>query len=149
MEKKTLQDYGQDLLDNIKFNIAALEELKIKISGEWQEEDAVYRFYHGSFKVYRLQALTKEIVQFLATLDPKESKYLATYFNVIVDRGTNLEFDLKHNGDWLGYARPILEAFWHAKYFLEMCIKYGKELEKAPRTLPSGWSAALYLYCIR
>ena len=29
---------------------------------------------------------------------------------------------------WLKYARPILEAFWHTKYFILMMFKYGQEL---------------------
>ena len=29
--------------------------------------------------------------------------------------------------------RPILEAFWHTKYFTQMMIKYAKELETRHR----------------
>jgi len=40
----------------------------------------------------------------------------------------------------------IAEAFFHAKFFLEMTVKYEKELEALPTTLPSGWAALLCLY---
>jgi len=30
-----------------------------------------------------------------------------------------------------------------------MCVKYGRELEKPPEILPSGWAAVLYLYGLR
>jgi len=42
-----------------------------------------------------------------------------------------------------------LEAFFHAKYFLEMACKYGRELAEPPETLPSGWAALLCLYGMR
>jgi hypothetical protein len=32
---------------------------------------------------------------------------------------------------------------------LEMAVKYGKELERPPNFLPSGWAALLYLYDLR
>jgi hypothetical protein len=43
----------------------------------------------------------------------------------------------------------MLEAFWHARFFVEMAVKYGRELEEPPSTLPSGWAALLYLYDLR
>ena len=50
---------------------------------------------------------------------------------------------------WLAVTRPILEAFFHALYFLEMAVKYGKELKYPPNRLPSGWASLLYLYNLR
>lgn len=41
------------------------------------------------------------------------------------------------------------EAFFHARFFLKMAVKYGEELDEAPSTLPSGWAALLYLYNLR
>jgi len=32
---------------------------------------------------------------------------------------------------------------------LDYAIKYGRELETAPRMLPSGWAAVLYLFNLR
>ncbi len=52
------------------------------------------------------------------------------------------------NPDWARHTRPILEAFFHARFFLEMAVRYAG-LEKAPTTLPSGWAALLCLYRIR
>jgi len=43
----------------------------------------------------------------------------------------------------------MLEAFFHAKYFLEMAVKYGKQLEEPPQRCPSGWASLLTLYKIR
>ena len=74
---------------------------------------------------------------------------LNTWFVAIVDEGTGREFALEHNRDWLRNTRPIVEAFLHAKYFLEMVVQYGRELEEPPALLPSGWASVLYLYGLR
>jgi hypothetical protein len=39
-------------------------------------------------------------------------------------------------------TRPILEAFFHAWFFLEMAVRYA-DLEKPPQILPSGYVALL------
>jgi hypothetical protein len=43
-------------------SIHALEELHIEVTSHWEEGDAVYRYYHGSFKVYSIQDCIKQIV---------------------------------------------------------------------------------------
>lgn len=41
----------------------------------------------------------------------------------------------------------MCEAFFHAKYFLEMAVKYGKELDKIPdEERPSGWAGLLCFF---
>ena len=52
---------------------------------------------------------------------------------------------MEMNQEWLEHTRPMCEAFFHAKYFLDMAVKYGESLEKAPDMLPSGWASVLYL----
>jgi hypothetical protein len=74
---------------------------------------------------------------------------LNRWFEQILAEGTGHEFDLAHNERWTEATRPIFEAFFHARYFLQMACKYGAELDEAPRTLPSGWTAVLHLYDIR
>ncbi len=54
-----------------------------------------------------------------------------------------------HNARWLEVTRPMLEAFFHAKYFLAMACRYGRELDEPPQVLPSGWASLLYLYGLR
>jgi len=53
------------------------------------------------------------------------------------------------NQRWGAATRPILEAFFHARYFLEMVCRYGRELNEPTDSLPSGWAAVLYLYGLR
>jgi hypothetical protein len=68
----------------------------------------------------------------------------------IVKQGTGREFDpIRTNDHWLEETRPVLEAFFHARYFLEMVCKYGRIIKESPQTMPSGWAAILYLYDIR
>jgi hypothetical protein len=71
------------------------------------------------------------------------------WFEEIVPAGTGIDFDVSHNDDWLPHTRPIVEAFLHARYFVEMMVKYGTEIETAPQMLPSGWAAILTLYGLR
>jgi hypothetical protein len=66
----------------------------------------------------------------------------------IVRDGTGKTFKTQDNEKWLAVTRPIVEAFFHARFFLEMAVIYGRELE-TPRTLPTGWAAFLYLYDLR
>ena len=74
---------------------------------------------------------------------------LNKWFQEIVGEGTGKTFEPEHNRDWTKFTRPIVGAFFHARYFLEMACKYGKELESPPACLPSGWAAVLYLYNLR
>ena len=71
---------------------------------------------------------------------------LCQWFEEIVTEGTGAEFDMDHNEDWTFHTKPIVEAFLHAKYFLEMMVKYGSELDAVPAVLPTGWAAVLCLY---
>ena len=50
---------------------AAVSQLFAEYSGHsWEYEDRIYRFYHGSFKVYWLQNGTTKITQALQALAP-------------------------------------------------------------------------------
>jgi len=142
MERK-----DNELLTNLKNKLPELEKLLGEINSEWHYEDLVYRFYHQSFKVYYAQNDTQRIVEALQLLMPDVK--LNKWFNELIAEGTGKAFTYEHNKDWLKHTRPMLEALFHAKYFLEMAVKYGKELEKAPNMLPSGWAAFLYLYDMR
>ncbi len=106
----------------------------------------MYRFYHQSFKVYGLQRHTEAIVQDLRDLLPGQP--LNPWFVEILERGTGAHFIQEHNRRWTEVTRPILEAFFHARFFLEMALRYG-DLVAPPNPLPSGYAALLYLYGLR
>jgi hypothetical protein len=138
---------AQPLLDAIKARLLELEALLKKVSSHWHAEDGFYRFYHQSWKVYGLQHDTLEIVEMLRSLMP--DRPLNDWFGQIIREGTGKEFKDEHNQRWLIETRPILEAFFHAKTMLELAVTYGREMESAPVSMPSGWAALLYLYTIR
>jgi hypothetical protein len=71
------------------------------------------------------------------------------WFQDIVKNGTGQEFRDEHNEHWPESTRPMLEAFFHARYFLEMVCKYGKQLNEPPTIIPSGWASVLYLFNLR
>jgi hypothetical protein len=141
----------EKLLKNIKDHMPELEEALERATSHWDYEDPIYRFYHHSFKVYHIQEQTESIVELLRKLSPEENKPMDKYFEEIYLEGThrNRVWQLEHNAIWTTTTRPFLEAFFHAKYFLEMVVKYGKELDEAPNSLPSGWASILCLYNLR
>ena len=113
------------------------------------EEDYVYRFYHQSFKVFSASSQIKQAKELFERLAP-DSCPLNDWFRAIADDAIGKEFDAAQtNQFWQAETRPILEAFWHSKYFLEQMLRFGRELEKSPNILPSGWAAVLYLYNLR
>ena len=134
------------LLDRVKERKADLEKMLHEMSGHWGYEDAFYRFYHGSFKVYGAQTTTERAVALLRELLP-ERKLNLTFEQIIRD-GTGKEFDFEHNRDWDRHTRPMLEAFAHAKFMIEMAVRYA-DLPEPPQPMPSGWAALLYLYDLR
>jgi hypothetical protein len=144
MNLKTIQAEEIKLLQNLKDNMRSLEQL---LEATDDREDAVYRFYHQSFKVYGTQSYTEAIVAKLQSLAPHLP--LNTWFMEIVGQGTGRDFSISDNQNWPVVTRPMLEAFFHARYFLEMACKYGKELESPPQPMPSGWAGLLYLYDLR
>jgi hypothetical protein len=170
-----MPDYRADqiLLEEIKLRLAELSELQTEMSDHWGYEDLIYRFYHGSFKVYRIQQRTTSMVEKFKELkaainsripaqqapapDAEEWAHhrwklhsqLNDAFLRIVSAGTGIKFDLEHNKDWDKHTRPQVEAFFHAKFFLDQIVKYGKSMDSAPDSLPSGWAAVLYLFNIR
>lgn len=133
-----------------------LAELLDRVNDHWAYEDMVYRFYHVSFKVYYVQKLTEDIVKALRGLAPDCD--LNEKFAVIFVDGTGHAFSREHNREWMVRTRPMLEAFFHARFMLEMAVKYGAEfkrlrdeegVDKGPTMLDSGWAALLYLFDLR
>ena len=138
----------RQLFADLKAALPRLEKLLDECSGHWGYEDPVYRLYHQSFKVYDLQATTGRIVEAHRALAPGGRPLNAWFLRIVAD-GTGKTFELEHNARWLEVTRPSAEAFFHARYFLEMAVRYGRALQAAPNALPSGWAAFLYLYDLR
>jgi hypothetical protein len=134
------------LLRNLKAHRPQLEALLGANSGHWGFEDPIYRFYHQSFKVYGLQDQTLQIVEALQELAPECE--LNPWFREIVGGGTGKVFHPEHNADWANVTRPIVEAFHHARFFLEMAARYA-HIEEPPSPMPSGYAVLLALYGLR
>jgi hypothetical protein len=134
------------LLANVRVQHDALKALLDASSDHWGFEDPVYRFYHQSFKVFWLQQQTDTIVRRLSSLP--SDRPLHPWFLQIVRQGTGNAFTTADNNRWTLVTRPIVEAFFHARFFLEMAVRHAA-LEVPPRPLPSGYAALLYLYQLR
>jgi hypothetical protein len=141
---------GDILLSNIKRERQNLEKILALTEDHWGEEDMIYRFYHGSFKVYRIQGLTEMIYDSLQKISPhKDKNILNQEYRKIIQRSRNQK---QSNNICLENCGPILEAFFHSKYFLEMAVKCGKRYSRhkhIPQRVYSGWAALLELYGIR
>jgi hypothetical protein len=134
------------LLSNIKANLPALEAKLFEILSHDIYDNFLYRFYNQSFKVYYLQEVTQEIIVMLREIAPVD-KTFCPYFQEIINAGASgTEFERSHNDNWTLHTRPIVEAFFHAKYFLEMVVKCGKELSEPPVPLPYGYAALMTLF---
>jgi len=142
------QERMDALLGRIKQRLPELEELLAQIEDHWGEEDGVYRFYHQSFKVFRLQEFVKTAFKLIEEIGGADDPPCEWYCQ-IVKEGTEHHFNERTNAEWLRQTRPILEAFWHSTYFVSMMVQYAKKLESAPRALPSGWAAVLCLFELR
>jgi len=142
-------DKDNQLLANIKSQLPELVTLLNEMNSHWCYEDPIYRFYYQSFKVYSLQDGTKKIVEALKSIAPEGTTFCKEFEEIYLSGASGKKFKLEHNLNWTAHTRVFVEAFFHAKFFLEMAVKYGKELEEAPTLLPSGWAALLCLYNLR
>lgn len=131
---------------NLQSQSEKFRQLLEEVSDHWGYEDPIYRFYHQSFKVYGLAEETTRIVAALQQLLPDQP--LNPWFLQIVGEGTGKQFQIEDNQRWLEATRPILEAFFHARYFLEMACRYANPPE-LDQPMPSGWAALLYLFNLR
>ena len=135
------------LLRNLRERELELRAQLEAASDHWGYEDPVYRFYHESFKVYWLQERTRSLVALLASLAPNH-RPLDPWFLEIVRAGTGKEFVPGDNARWTEVTRPMLEAFFHARYFVEMAVRYAL-IGEPPALLPSGYAALLCLFGLR
>jgi hypothetical protein len=149
-ELKELFVGGEDVRQEVKLLFSNLKKEQTNLTdllANLDYENPIYRFYHHSFKVYFIQSQTIEIVEKLKALLP--DREMNKWFVSIIDNGTGKEFKREDNNNWLEVTRPMVEAFFHARYFLEMAVKYASELEYPPNSLPNGWALFLYLYNLR
>src|SRR5438876_10251518 len=59
------------LLQRLKEHKAELAQMLEVMSDHWTYEDHVYRFYHGSWKVFGTQSTTEKAVELLRRLLPE------------------------------------------------------------------------------
>jgi hypothetical protein len=133
------------LLENLHRHAPELRELLEGV--ERCYEDRIYRYYHQSFKVFDLQSATRKLADALAGIAP-EGRPFCAFFREMLQQGTGHEFSPADNQHWLERAAPIVEAFLHARYFVEMAIKHAG-LAEPPQPMPCGWAALLCLDGLR
>ena len=138
-----------ELLANIHARLLDLTTLLEEVSDHWGYEDPIYRYYHQSFKVYGLQQETQKIIDALRSIAPAGTTFTEMFEEIIKEGASGKKFEAEHNKEWSKHTRPFVEAFFHARYFLEMAVKHGKAMQSVTNPVPSGWAAMLELYDIR
>lgn len=139
----------QELLANLKAHADELAKILASVSDR-AYEDVVYRFYHYSFKVYpQATHHTQNMVDCLRRMAPTGTRLAPLFEEICQGSIEQTEFELPNCDDWGKRMRPFIEAFFHARYFVEMAVKYADTLQEPPRLIPSGWAALLSLYGIR
>jgi hypothetical protein len=116
------QERMEALLARIEQRLPEIEELLAEAEDRRGEEDGVYRFYLRSFKVFGLQDFVKTAFKLIQEIGGADDPPCEWYCQ-IVKEGTEHHFNEKTNAEWLQQTRPILEAFWHTKYFVSMMVK--------------------------
>jgi len=142
-EKKRLE---RILLQNMRQQEPELRRL-LETVNERSYEDRVYRFYAQSFKLFDLQCVTQLLVDALTTIAPDGRPFCGSLRRSSAEgRAGNSHRKTTR----IGWSEPpILTAFFHARYFVEMAAKYAVALTEPPEALPYGWAALLCLYGIR
>jgi hypothetical protein len=135
------------LLANLKAALPELEKLREECRAR-DDEDVPYRLLHLSNKVYGAQHHTAKIVACLRTLAPVPGR-LDDYIEEIIVDGTGKKWELSHNQDWTRHTRPIVEAYFWARYLLDMAIRFAREYDRPPALLDYGWAALLTIYRLR
>jgi hypothetical protein len=77
--------------------------------------------------VYRIQHATQKIVAALRSIAPEGTTFNPFFEEIIRAGASGKEFDMKHNEEWTLHTRPFVEAFFHARYFLDVAVKIGKD----------------------
>ena len=137
------------LFQRIKENEDTIWNLYKKCGGHIYE-DRMYRFYHSSLKVFWLQDVIKETVELLTMLNVNDPPQFDKWFvDIVAEAQAKGEFKKEYRDNFQKHARPVVEAFLHCKYFLDMLVKCIKIEEEPTEIAPSGWLALTELYNIR
>jgi len=125
----------KELLKNIKGDLRNLESM-IKTAKD-VEEEGFYRFYDGSYKATLIKYSTDDFLRALKRISPNSENHFSDEFNYIikqqekVDTSKTIRIIKNPQQEFL----PLFTAYSHAKYFIEMAIKYGRTLEEPPGPL--------------
>ncbi len=142
-QQRKMHEFHEALLRRLKDHLPKLKDEQRNADREFGAPDLFYRFYHQSFKFYRIQGFTVDWTEMFRELGGCP---LNKWYEQIVSEGTHKVFDLSHNENWLMHTRPILEAYFHARMFLDQMVWCAENMEEAAHVLPSPWAAVLYLY---
>jgi hypothetical protein len=137
----------EKFLPTIREHLPALTALQNEAS-EPVFSDMVYRYYHGSFKVWKAQPWVARCTMSFAAIFPEVP--LNGLFCEILHAGLREVFHPAFNRTWSQHACQVLDAAMHTRVFLEAVNQVARSSEaRVPEVLSPNWGLALYLWNLR
>ena len=138
-----------DLLTRIKAHLPAIDAWLEDARDEWGIENAVYRFYHQSSKVFGYQSDIEAGDNIIRSIGG-ESDPPTYWYRQIVAAGTGREFSDATNQNWFEETHAIPAALLHVYHLVQLLARYGREYERVPeKPIPVGWATVLELFELR
>ena len=134
------------LLEQLRTHLDELTRTQQQAHGP-EVTDRLYRFWHQSFKVFRLQDVTEQIADVLRRAGG--GRPLNPWFEQLVADGTGHVFHPEDNGRWYETTAPVVHSFLHVRHLLDVTVEAATTLEAPTPMLPSGWATVLCLYQLR
>jgi len=134
------------LLEQLRAHLDALTRTQQQAHSP-EVTDRIYRFWHQSFKVFRLQYHTEQIADVLRRAGG--NRPLNPWFEHLVAAGTGHVFHPEDNGRWYDTASGVVHSFLHVRHLLDVTVEAATTIEGPTPVLPSGWATVLSLYQLR
>lgn len=140
-------------------HLPALLTLQSEITAEGGSDDLVSYIYgiQGLAMVYLVQEATEKIMATLISVLPGQQ--LSSRIKNIIKDGTGIDCVLVLDGPPLrsfgdGFkaafdkARPVAEAYLHARFLLNQAVKYGSTPQSPELPYVGGWQALKTIYSL-
>jgi hypothetical protein len=138
-----------DLLARIKAHLPGLDEWMEDARDEWGVENAVYRFYHQSNKVFGYQSDIESGDKIIRSIGG-ESDPPTYWYRQIVAAGTGRQMGETTNQNWFEETHAIVAALLHVAHLIALLARYGHEYDSVPENpIPVGWATLLELFELR
>lgn len=111
-------------------------------------QDMIYRYYHGSFQVWKLQPWVGRCVLAFGAVFPGIP--INGLYCEIVHSGLREILHSSFNRTWSQHARQVVDAALHTQLVLGAVVRIAKSTDQqVPQALSPDWGIALSLWNLR